>query len=182
MIAQAEATGNQVLLKRTERLLLLLPKLVLTAPVLSPQASRSMPLGTSPRESANVAHRLQRSHSGAWIELLSEAKHIWPLARAAILRENVTDTDEILRKLTDRALSLVAQGEISRAVHLLQSTGVAEANDATADVLRPLLCPNPSQSAPVGPGYRNARTLLLAFLRAMSCELYAKLPKGAPAI
>ena len=42
MIAQAEATGNQVLLKRSERLLLLLPKLVLTAPVLSPQASQSM--------------------------------------------------------------------------------------------------------------------------------------------
>ena len=53
-----------------------------------------------------------------------------------------------LRKLTDRALYLVAQGEISRAVHVLQSTGIAEANDATADLLRLLLCPNPSQPAP----------------------------------
>ena len=45
LIAQAEAKGNPGLLKRSERLLLLLPKLVLTAPVLSPQASQSMPLG-----------------------------------------------------------------------------------------------------------------------------------------
>ena len=75
LIAQAEATGNLVLLKRSERLLLLLPKLVLKAPVLPPQASQSMPLGTLARESASVAHRLQRFHSGAWIELISSPCH-----------------------------------------------------------------------------------------------------------
>ena len=135
-------------LKRSKRLLLLLVKLVLTAPVLFLQASQSMPLGTLARESASVAHRLQRFHSGSWIELISEAKHSWPLARPPSLRENVAETDEISRKFMDRALSLVAQGEISRAVHLLQSRSIAEANNATADLLRPILCPNPSQPAP----------------------------------
>ena len=45
-------------------------------------------------------------------------------------------------------LSLLAQRELSRAAHLLQSTGVADPTDATANILRSLLCPNPQQPPP----------------------------------
>ena len=58
------------------------------------------------------------------------------------------DDDDAARKLTDRVLSWVAQGELGKAAHLLQSTCLANPTDATADILRPLLCLNPQQQPP----------------------------------
>ena len=58
------------------------------------------------------------------------------------------EPDESTRKLADRVLSLISVGELSRAANLLQSAGVAEATDATAQLLTPMLSPCPEAEPP----------------------------------
>jgi len=94
-----------------------------------------------------MARRLQRFHAGEWVSLLREANTAWPLGR-----NTATPGDDALevteRKLVDKALTAVADGEIGRAASLLQSNGVAEASSTTAGMLRELLCRWPDRAAP----------------------------------
>ena len=149
LIAQAASGRDELKLRRSERLLQLLPKLLLTAPPTPQQTTSVEPLGQAARNAARVASSLQRFHVGDWHALLSDAKRDWPLARTnACAAGPDADNDDAIRKLMDKVLSLVAEGEIGRAAHLLQSNGLADATDATADALRPMLCPNPRQKPP----------------------------------
>ena len=104
-------------------------------------------LAIAAREAAHMASSLQRFHAGGWHALIADAKVAWPLGHVKQACRDPDDDGEV-RKLMDKVISLVEQGEVSRAAHLLQSSGVAEANDATADVLRSMLSPNPTQMPP----------------------------------
>ena len=73
---------------------------------------------------------------------------LWPLGRATASPSDEDDAEETARKLADKVLSLIADGEVSRAAHLLQTNGVADATNATDELLRDMLSPNPAQQAP----------------------------------
>ena len=83
---------------------------------------------------------------GEWADLLEQARTAWPLGRPS--SEGGPRVADETRKQADRLINAVADGNLGEAAAQLQSSGVAPATDAVADMIRGWLCQQPDAAVP----------------------------------